>query len=361
MLKRRARSSVDAMPATAAAAALAAKAVAADVMTDWGCQRRGDRRRKTTAQRTRSHATWRSCTWRCSKRLTPSSGATSPTSWICRPEREASKDAAAAAAAHAVLVSLYPDESQSSTRPCRRRSPRLPKATRRPKASSSARRRQRASSRCGLDDGSNAQESYRPFTKPGVYVPTALPIESTSGGIKPWVMEKGSQFRPASPPALDSEVWTRDVNEIRELGSSTARARTAGADGNRPVLVPDRSQNLPSARAAGCRSEEDGCRRLRPSLCPRLHGNQRRVHRRLRCQVRTQFLAADHGDPQRRPYLQSGHTARCVVDAAGIDAATSGVSLRALHRGCRGRRGAAKSSGRQRGRADAHEPARLPA
>ena len=39
------------------------------------------------------------------------------------------------------------------------------------------------------------------------------------GSLKPWVMETSSQVRPAPPPALDSEVWTRDVNEIREFGS----------------------------------------------------------------------------------------------------------------------------------------------
>jgi hypothetical protein len=76
------------------------------------------------------------------------------------------------------------------------------------------------------DDGSNIQESYRPFTKAGVYVHTAIPIESTSGMIKPWTMEKGSQFRPQPPPALDSEIWTRDVNEIRELGSINSKTRT---------------------------------------------------------------------------------------------------------------------------------------
>jgi hypothetical protein len=53
-----------------------------------------------------------------------------------------------------------------------------------------------------------------------------LPNEITSGGITPWAMDKGSQFRPAAPPALDSAVWTRDVNEIRELGSIDSKKRT---------------------------------------------------------------------------------------------------------------------------------------
>jgi hypothetical protein len=40
-------------------------------------------------------------------------------------------------------------------------------------------------------------------------------------------MTAGSQFRPPPPPALTSPTWTRDVNEIRELGSRTSTVRTA--------------------------------------------------------------------------------------------------------------------------------------
>ena len=59
---------------------------------------------------------------------------------------------------------------------------------------------------------------YRPVTQPGVYVPTALPVASTVSGFTPWVMSSAGQFRPAPPPALTSEAWTRDFNEIREIG-----------------------------------------------------------------------------------------------------------------------------------------------
>ena len=76
-------------------------------------------------------------------------------------------------------------------------------------------------------DGLNAPESYRPYTQPGVYVPTVIPVASTVGASTPWVMEKGSQFRPAPPPALNSRVWTDDLNEIRELGGRTSTKRTA--------------------------------------------------------------------------------------------------------------------------------------
>ncbi len=62
---------------------------------------------------------------------------------------------------------------------------------------------------------------------PGVYLPTSVPVFSTTGATPPWVMTTGSQFRPAPPPALESETWTRDVNEIREIGARGSTTRTA--------------------------------------------------------------------------------------------------------------------------------------
>ena len=40
-------------------------------------------------------------------------------------------------------------------------------------------------------------------------------------------MEKGAQFRPGPPPALDSKIWTDDFNEIRELGGRNSTKRSA--------------------------------------------------------------------------------------------------------------------------------------
>ena len=77
------------------------------------------------------------------------------------------------------------------------------------------------------NDGASARESYRPYTKAGAYVPTIVPLFSTFGASTPWVMTSDSQFRPGPPPALDSETWTRDVNEIRELGARNSTVRTA--------------------------------------------------------------------------------------------------------------------------------------
>jgi hypothetical protein len=76
------------------------------------------------------------------------------------------------------------------------------------------------------NDGSNTPEDYRPATTAGVYVPTTIPIESTSSKIQPFAMATASQFRAAPPPALTSETWTRDLNEIREIGGSASSKRS---------------------------------------------------------------------------------------------------------------------------------------
>lgn len=76
------------------------------------------------------------------------------------------------------------------------------------------------------EDGATAPETYRPLTSPGVYVPTVIPAVPMWPQRKPWLMASASQFRPGPPPALSSEVWARDFNEIRAVGSKYSSVRT---------------------------------------------------------------------------------------------------------------------------------------
>jgi hypothetical protein len=76
------------------------------------------------------------------------------------------------------------------------------------------------------DDGAVAPNTYRPHTTPGVYVPTVFPAVPHWGKRRPWVMTRGDQFRPGAPPGLTSDVWKRDVDEIRALGGKTSTRRT---------------------------------------------------------------------------------------------------------------------------------------
>jgi hypothetical protein len=141
-------------------------------------------------------------------------------------DRATSKDAAAVSAAHSVLIALYPDEKPRLDEVLAASLAGIAESEAKAKGIELGKNAAAGIIALRANDGNNAPESYRMHTTPGVYVPTTLPIESTSGAIRPWVMTTGAQFRPAPPPALDSETWTRDVNEIRELGGRNSTKRT---------------------------------------------------------------------------------------------------------------------------------------
>jgi hypothetical protein len=77
------------------------------------------------------------------------------------------------------------------------------------------------------DDGCDAPDAYRPRTSPGVYVPTAITINSMWPDMKPFALAKASQFRPKPPIALDSEEWATDYNELKDYGGQHSAKRTA--------------------------------------------------------------------------------------------------------------------------------------
>ncbi|TFV30531.1 phosphatase PAP2 family protein [Bradyrhizobium frederickii] len=142
-------------------------------------------------------------------------------------DRATSKEAAAAAAAYNILLTIYPDQKSALDTALHASLSGIPDTE--GKANGIELGTIAASGVIALrrDDGSDVQETYRPYTAPGAYVPTVVPIGTTVGRMSPWVMTSVSQFRPAPPPALDSETWSRDVNEIRELGARNSTTRTA--------------------------------------------------------------------------------------------------------------------------------------
>ncbi len=72
------------------------------------------------------------------------------------------------------------------------------------------------------------QTPYRPRTQPGVWTATALPVyEPFSTAFRPWILPRVDAVRPPPPPALDSERWARDFDEVRRLGGRTSTERTA--------------------------------------------------------------------------------------------------------------------------------------
>lgn len=141
-----------------------------------------------------------------------------------------SAEAATAAAAHRVLVSIYPaqaatfDEAYASS---------LAKITDgKAKQDGIALGQQVAdqiiSSRS--TDGITKVVQYTPKTDPGSWVPTPPALASALAPqwaeVTPFAMTSGSQFRSSGPPALDSTKYAEEVNYIKEIGKSDSLTRT---------------------------------------------------------------------------------------------------------------------------------------
>jgi hypothetical protein len=142
-------------------------------------------------------------------------------------DRTASQEAAAAVAAYDMLLALHPDKKADLDTALAASLSGIPENEAKAKGIGLGKQAAAGVLAMRENDGSNTPEDYRPATTAGVYVPTTIPIESTSAKVRPFVMASASQFRAPPPPALTSETWTRDLNEIREIGRSVSTKRSA--------------------------------------------------------------------------------------------------------------------------------------
>jgi len=81
------------------------------------------------------------------------------------------------------------------------------------------------------NDGSAAVVPYTPGTNPGEWRPTppgyAPAVAPQWGGVTPFLMTSGSQFRPGPPPSLDSAEYLAAYNEVKDIGAFDSTTRTA--------------------------------------------------------------------------------------------------------------------------------------
>jgi hypothetical protein len=138
-----------------------------------------------------------------------------------------SAEAAGVAAAHAVLVAIFPEQKASLDASYAASLAQIPDASGKPSGIGVGEEVAGKILALRAADGADAPNTYRPTTAPGVYVPTIVPIASQWGNVTPWVMERGAQFRPAAPPDLKSAEWARDYNEVKGLGGKKSTTRTA--------------------------------------------------------------------------------------------------------------------------------------
>lgn len=76
------------------------------------------------------------------------------------------------------------------------------------------------------DSRANGVDPYWPAPSPGAFAYPATERGRLWAKMKPWVMTRPDELPPPPPPALDSEVFLRDLAEIKRVGGKRAADRT---------------------------------------------------------------------------------------------------------------------------------------
>jgi len=139
----------------------------------------------------------------------------------------ASQDAAAATAAFKVLLTHYPQKKSDLEESYAMTMARLPEGAAKAAGIALGEKAAAAVTGLGAIDPAIVQEPYRPRTAPGEWIGSTPPsLEPYWRAFKPWVAKNNAEFLSAPPPALTSEVWARDYDEVRRLGGRTSKERT---------------------------------------------------------------------------------------------------------------------------------------
>jgi hypothetical protein len=145
--------------------------------------------------------------------------------------RRASRTAAADAAAHDVLVALYPamkDQLDQDEAGFLSQVPDGPRKTDGITVGSSA--AQKVLALRANDNATATPPAYTSSGAPGDFAPTppsfAAPVFTHWSQVTPWVLTSAGQFRPPPPPALTDPKYTAAYNEVKSLGMSGSTTRT---------------------------------------------------------------------------------------------------------------------------------------
>lgn len=136
-------------------------------------------------------------------------------------------DAAVAAAAHRVLLHYMPEREAELAAALKATLEKIPDDASEAAGIAVGEAAAKAVLAVEIKDAGPGLGAYRPFTQPGKWVPTALPVIPTwMLDLKPWFMPRADSFRPAPPPALDSAEWASNLEEVRAIGGKNSRTRS---------------------------------------------------------------------------------------------------------------------------------------
>jgi hypothetical protein len=142
----------------------------------------------------------------------------------------ASREAAVAAAAHDVLVALFPAQAADLDAKYAASLEALPDDVARINGIAVGRQAAAGLLAARAGDGRDAVVAYAPGSGPGAWIPTPpafLPAQAPETPlVRPFALEAAGQFRPEPPPDLASDTWARDYDEVKRLGPSVGSTRT---------------------------------------------------------------------------------------------------------------------------------------
>ncbi|HXJ63247.1 MAG TPA: vanadium-dependent haloperoxidase [Actinomycetota bacterium] len=146
--------------------------------------------------------------------------------------RDASETAAADAAAHTALVGLYPAQQGALDSDYAAELSQVPDGPGKDEGLRVGEAVARDLLAIRANDGSTVTAPpFTPGSAPGDYRPTppdfSAPVFTIWGGVTPFVLDSGDQFRPQGPPALSSDAYAAAINAVQSLGSASSTTRTA--------------------------------------------------------------------------------------------------------------------------------------
>jgi membrane-associated phospholipid phosphatase len=145
---------------------------------------------------------------------------------------DASPDAAAAAAGHEVLLTLFPGSQTFIDTAYQQLLSQIPDGIAKSEGVQVGTAVADQIVQLRDNDGSGATPPiYVPTNAPGIYQLTppnlAAAVFTHWSKVTPFALTAASQFRPGPPPALTSQTYTNDFNEVKSLGAPHSTAATA--------------------------------------------------------------------------------------------------------------------------------------
>lgn len=142
----------------------------------------------------------------------------------------ADAEAAAAAAAHEVLVAFFPASQAALDDRLAESLATVPDGDAEDAGVALGRAVGDLALEARAEDGYGTSDPFSPAPAPGVWEPTppafASMLEPQFQNVTPFTLRDREQFLPDPPPLLASEEYARDYNEVKLVGQDTSPART---------------------------------------------------------------------------------------------------------------------------------------